>query len=59
MYLIYGVIRGVLGAVWVLPRVLEAFIGEVQLGGYRAGGGVHRTNVVFYRKGEGRHKGNS
>ena len=30
------VIRGVFGAVWALPRLLEANIGEVQLGRYRA-----------------------
>ena len=36
MYLVDGVIRGVFGAVGALPRVLEAIIGKVQLGGYRA-----------------------
>ena len=36
MYLVDGVIRGVFGAVWALLRLLEANIGEVQLGRYRA-----------------------
>ena len=45
MYLVDGVIRGVFGAVWALPRLLEANIGEVQLGRYTGSVNYHTALI--------------
>ena len=51
LYLLDGVIRGAFCVVWDLPRVQDAVIGEVQLGGYRGGeGGGWRGQQINLNK---------